>query len=168
MILDINIEDARWEAADLEGLASKAAAAVLLRLGIDEDEAELSVLGCNDARIADLNAEFRGKPTPTNVLSWPAEERAADIEGEMPEVPEADPFGAIELGDIAIAYETCAREAEAGGKTLEAHTTHLLVHGILHLLGFDHERDRDATLMEGLETEILGKMGIEDPYCQDK
>jgi len=168
MILDINIEDARWEAADLEGLASKAAAAVLLRLGIDDDEAELSVLGCNDARIADLNAEFRGKPTPTNVLSWPAEERAADIEGEMPEVPEADPFGAIELGDIAIAYETCAREAEAAGKTLEAHATHLLVHGVLHLLGFDHERDRDATLMEGLETEILGKMGIQDPYWQDK
>ncbi|MGA1180774.1 MAG: rRNA maturation RNase YbeY [Marivivens sp.] len=168
MILDINIEDARWEAADLEGLASKAAAAVLLRLGIDDDEAELSVLGCNDDRIADLNAEFRGRPSLTNVLSWPAEERAAEIDGEMPDAPEADAFGAIELGDIAIAYETCAREAEAAGKTLEAHATHLLVHGVLHLLGFDHERDRDATLMEGLETEILGKMGIEDPYCQDK
>ena len=168
MILDINIEDARWEAADLEGLASKAAAAVLLLLGIDDDEAELSVLGCNDARIADLNAEFRGKSSPTNVLSWPAEERAAEIDGEMPDAPEADVFGAIELGDIAIAYETCAREAEAAGKSLEAHATHLLVHGVLHLLGFDHERDRDATLMEGLETEILGKMGIEDPYCQDK
>ena len=168
MILDINIEDPRWKAADLEGLAAKAAAAVLLRLGIDDDEAELSVLGCNDARIADLNAEFRGKPTPTNVLSWPAEERAAEVDGEMPEVPEADAFGAIELGDIAIAYETCAREAEAAGKPLEEHATHLLVHGVLHLLGFDHERDRDATLMEGLETEILGKMGIEDPYCQDK
>lgn len=168
MILDINIEDARWEALGLEALAARAAAAVLLRLGIDDDEAELSVLGCNDARIADLNAEFRGKPTPTNVLSWPAEERAAEVDGEMPELPEADVFGAIELGDIAIAYETCAREAEAAGKTLEAHATHLLVHGVLHLLGFDHERDRDATLMEGLETEILGKMGIEDPYCQDK
>ncbi len=167
-MLDLNIEDARWEALGLEALAEKAAGAVLLCLGVDDDEVELSVLGCNDARIADLNAEFRGKPTPTNVLSWPAEERGAEIEGEMPEPPEADAFGAIELGDIAIAYETCAREAEAAGKTLEAHATHLLVHGILHLLGFDHERDRDATLMEGLETEILGKMGIEDPYCQDK
>lgn len=167
-MLDINIGDPRWEALGLEALATRAAAAVLLRLGIDEDEVELSVLGCNDARIADLNAEFRGKPTPTNVLSWPVEERAADMEGEMPEVPEADVFGAIELGDIAIAYETCAREAEAAGKTLEAHATHLLVHGVLHLLGFDHESDRDATLMEGLETEILGKMGIEAPYCQDE
>jgi len=168
MIIDLNNEDARWEGVGLEGLVQAAAIAVLDRLGIDPEEAELSVLGCDDARIADLNAEFRGKPTPTNVLSWPAEERAAEIEGDMPEPPEADPFGAIELGDIAIAFETCAREAEEAGKTLEAHATHLLVHGILHLLGFDHERDRDATLMEGLETEILGKMGIEDPYCQDK
>ena len=168
MILDLNIEDARWEVLGLEVIAEKAAGVVLLYLGIDEDEVELSVLGCSDARIAELNAEFRGKPVPTNVLSWPAEERGAEIEGDMPELPEADVFGAIELGDIAIAYETCAREAEAAGKTLEAHATHLLVHGVLHLLGFDHERDRDATLMEGLETEILGKMGIEDPYCQDK
>jgi len=168
MIIDLDSEDARWADLGLEGLVQAAAAAVFDRLGIEPEGAELSVLGCDDRRIADLNAEFRGKPRPTNVLSWPAEERAADVVGEMPEAPEADPFGAIELGDIAIAYETCAREADAGGKTLEAHATHLLVHGILHLLGFDHERDRDATLMEGLETEILGKMGIEDPYCQDK
>lgn len=69
-----------------------------------------------------------------------------------------------ELGDIAIAYDTCAREAAEAGKTMRDHTLHLLVHGTLHLLGFDHERDRDATLMEGLETEILGKMGLGDPY----
>ncbi|HSG36280.1 MAG TPA: rRNA maturation RNase YbeY [Paracoccaceae bacterium] len=168
MEIDLNIEDARWEALGLEALAETAAEAVLARLVIDQNIVELSLLGCNDARIAELNAEFRGKPLPTNVLSWPAEERAAEIEGDMPEMPKADMFGTIELGDIAIAFETCAREAEAAGKTLEAHATHLLVHGVLHLLGFDHERDRDATLMEGLETEILGKMGIEDPYCQDK
>lgn len=168
MEIDFNIEDARWEALGLEALAETAAEAVLARLVIDQNIVELSLLGCNDSRIAELNAEFRGKPVPTNVLSWPAEERAAEIEGDMPEMPEADMFGTIELGDIAIAFETCAREAEAAGKTLEAHATHLLVHGVLHLLGFDHERDRDATLMEGLETEILGKMGIEDPYCQDK
>lgn len=168
MEIDLNIEDARWEALGLEALAETAAEAVLARLVIDQNIVELSLLGCNDARIAELNAEFRGKPVPTNVLSWPAEERAAEIEGDMPEMPEADMFGTIELGDVAIAFETCAREAEAAGKTLEAHATHLLVHGVLHLLGFDHERDRDATLMEGLETEILGKMGIEAPYCQDK
>ena len=82
----------------------------------------------------------------------------------MPEAPEPDTFGECELGDVAISYETCAREAAEAGKSLPDHATHLLVHGTLHLLGFDHERDQDATLMEGMETEILGKMGIADPY----
>jgi probable rRNA maturation factor len=68
------------------------------------------------------------------------------------------------LGDIAIAYDTCAAEAATAGITMADHTTHLIVHGLLHLLGYDHERDADATLMEGLETQILGKMGLSDPY----
>jgi probable rRNA maturation factor len=78
--------------------------------------------------------------------------------------PEADFTGEIPLGDIAIAYETCAREAQEAGKPLADHLRHLIVHGLLHLLGYDHIRDPDATLMEGLEVEILGKMGIDDPY----
>jgi probable rRNA maturation factor len=69
-----------------------------------------------------------------------------------------------ELGDIAIAYETCLREADAAGRAMADHTTHLLVHGTLHLLGYDHERGGDATLMEQIEVEILGKLGIADPY----
>ncbi|MEL7181678.1 MAG: rRNA maturation RNase YbeY, partial [Pseudomonadota bacterium] len=120
------------------------------------------LLACNDARIAVLNEDFRGKPRPTNVLSWPSDERAAAIDGEMPAPPRPGPDN--ELGDIAIAFETCKREADAAGKPMRDHTLHLLVHGTLHLLGYDHERDRDATLMEGLETEILGKLGIPDPY----
>lgn len=68
------------------------------------------------------------------------------------------------LGDIAISYDTCLREAQSAGKPMPDHVTHLIVHGVLHLLGYDHVRDRDATLMEGLETVILGKMGIADPY----
>jgi probable rRNA maturation factor len=68
------------------------------------------------------------------------------------------------LGDIAIAYDTCAREAADGGKPLADHVTHLIVHAVLHLLGYDHENDPDALLMEGIETEILGKMGLPDPY----
>jgi probable rRNA maturation factor len=70
----------------------------------------------------------------------------------------------LSLGDIAIAYETCARESAEAGKPLQDHVTHLLVHGVLHLLGYDHVRDRDATRMEGLESEILGKLGLDDPY----
>ena len=160
MAVDCMIEDARW--ADIEGLAQTATDATLERLGLESTVFEVSILACDDTRIAALNADFRDKPKPTNVLSWPSDERAAAMDGEMPLPPDVGPD--TELGDIAIAYETCVREADEAGKSIRDHTIHLLVHGTLHLLGFDHERDRDATLMEGLETEILGKLGISDPY----
>jgi len=99
------------------------------------------------------------------VLSWPAQDLAALVPGERPAKPLSDPFeDAISLGDIALAYETCAREAEAQNKPLANHTTHLVVHGLLHLLGYDHENDADADLMEQLEIEVLATMGIESPY----
>nr|WP_281493302.1 rRNA maturation RNase YbeY [Yoonia sp. F2084L] len=157
------VEDKRW--GDIDALAQVAIDTAFERLGIEPSAFEVSVLACNDARIAVLNEDFRGKPQPTNVLSWPSQERAAAMDGEMPLPPQ--PGADTELGDIAIAYDTCAREAEAAGKTMRDHTIHLLVHGTLHLLGFDHERDRDATLMEGLETEILGKLGLADPYREE-
>lgn len=162
MSVDVIIEDDRWQAAGLEPLAEAAAAAALAHLGLEPEEWEVSLLACDDARIATLNAEFRGKPTPTNVLSWPSEERAPDSPGTRPDLPLPCPDP--ELGDIAIAYDTCLREAEDGGKPLADHVTHLIVHAVLHLLGYDHENDPDAALMEGLETEILGKMGLPDPY----
>lgn len=167
MLTDTVLEDDRWQMADLEARAETAARAVLEHLGLDPDGFEIAVLGCDDARIAELNAEFREKPTPTNVLSWPSEERGAEAPGGSPELPEAEegPFAA-ELGDIAIAWETCSREAEEQGKPMGDHVTHLLVHGTLHLLGYDHVRDADATLMETLETEILGKLGVANPYLQ--
>ncbi len=162
MATEVVIEDPRWEEAGLTELAERAASATLAHLGLDPEAWEISVLGCDDARIATLNAEFRGKPRPTNVLSWPSAERRAAVDGARPEAPRpgADP----ELGDIAISYDTCAREAEAAGKPLADHATHLLVHGVLHLLGHDHERDGDASLMEATEVEILGKLGIASPY----
>lgn len=160
MEIDVVIEDARWADAGLDQLAESAGAAVAAELNLAA-ELEVCVMACDDARIADLNAEFREKPTPTNVLSWPSEERGAMEDGGQPLPPSGpDP----ELGDIAIAYETCAREAKEANKSFEHHVTHLMVHGILHLLGYDHIRDQDATLMERLETKILGKMGISDPY----
>ena len=161
---DIVIEDPRWEALDLAGLVRDASTRTLAHLGIEAEDPELSLLACDDARIAVLNADFRGKPVPTNVLSWPAEERGAEMPGGRPDTPQPGHDGSIELGDIALAYETCLKEAQAGRLTFEAHVTHLLVHGVLHLLGYDHEEDADAVLMEGLESEILGKMGIDDPY----
>ena len=161
-LVDCVIEDPRWDDADLPALSETAARAVLARLGIGPTGYEICVMGCDDARIATLNTEFRGKPTPTNVLSWPSEERAPDAPGQRPDLPLPGPDP--ELGDIAIAYDTCLREAEDGGKPLADHVTHLIVHAVLHLLGYDHENDPDAALMEGLETEILGKMGLPDPY----
>lgn len=160
MTVDIICEDTRW--GDLEALAGCAVEAALSGVGLEPSAFEVSLLACDDARIAALNADFRHKGQPTNVLSWPSDERGAMAEGEMPVLP-ALPKDA-ELGDIAISYDTCAREAAEAGKPFEDHVTHLIVHGTLHLLGFDHIRDGDATLMEGLETEILGKLDIPDPY----
>jgi probable rRNA maturation factor len=105
------------------------------------------VLLTDDATIRDLNTRFRGKDAATNVLSFPA---AANPEGH--------------LGDIALAYGVCAREAEAQGKTLVAHLQHLVAHGVLHLLGYDHMTDDEAQVMEGLERVVLAGLGIADPY----
>lgn len=165
MIVDCLIEDHRWQAAGLDGIASAAAAGVCAHLGLAPDTYAISLLGCNNARIAELNADFRGKPQPTNVLSWPSEERAAAVAGAMPALPGPAPNGEpLELGDIAIAHDICAAEAASAGRSLHDHTLHLVVHGVLHLLGFDHERDADAALMEGIERAVLGKMGVDDPY----
>ncbi len=161
MTVDCLIEDTRWADLKLETLAEAAVAAALDGVGLEPSVWDVSLMACDDARIAVLNADFRGKPQPTNVLSWPAQERGVAVAGETPLPPDpADP----ELGDIAIAWDTCAAEAEVAGITMTDHTTHLIVHATLHLLGYDHERDADATLMEGLETQILGNMGLSDPY----
>ena len=158
--LETLIEDTRWTKAGLDTLAQRACDAVLSALDLSP-AFEISLMGCDDARICELNGSFRDKPTPTNVLSWPSEDRAAAQDGGTPTPPDpSDP----ELGDIAIAYDTCAREAEAQGKPFEHHVTHLIVHGVLHLLGYDHIRDPDATLMEETERQLLGTLGIDDPY----
>ena len=162
MTTETILEDGRWEVAGLPALADRAVAAVLGHQGLDPEVWDVAVLGCDDARIAVLNADFREKPGPTNVLSWPSADRAPDAPGEVPDLPQAG--GDTELGDIAIAYETCLAEAEAGGLSLDAHVTHLLVHGTLHLLGYDHFDDLDAALMERIEVEILATLGIPDPY----
>jgi probable rRNA maturation factor len=162
MSIDIVIEDDRWAEAGLAPLATRAAGATLAHLGLDPEAWEIVLLACDDDRIAALNADFRGKPQPTNVLSWPSEDRAAEAPGQPPAPP--DPATGPELGDIAIAYDTCAREAAEAGLPLDHHVTHLLVHGTLHLLGYDHIRDADAAIMERIEVEILASVGVANPY----
>ena len=162
MTVETILEDERWAALGLPALADRAGAVVLQFFELGNDPYEISVMGCNDARIAELNGEFREKTGATNVLSWPSEERGATDPGGTPKLPsgESDP----ELGDIAIAYETCIKEADEAGKPADQHVTHLLVHGILHLLGYDHIRDQDAALMETKEAQILALLGHPDPY----
>ena len=164
-LVDCVIEDERWTAFGLEPLALRAVQATLGELGLPEAGFTVVLMACNDARIATLNADFRGKPQPTNVLSWPAEELAAEDEGGTPDQPE--PGGADDpasLGDIAVAYDTCAHEAAEAGKPMADHVTHLIVHGLLHCLGYDHIRDGDAAVMEGTEVRILATLGLCDPY----
>ena len=162
-LVDIVIEDARWDAFGIEALAEAAVRAAFAELGLDPTGFSLCLMGCDDARIMELNGDFRGKAKPTNVLSWPSEERATP--GEVPELPQAGEADDPEhLGDIAISYETCAAEAEAADKPMRDHVTHLVVHGFLHLLGYDHVQDVDATVMEATEVRILARMGLSDPY----
>ena len=156
---DTVIEDERWGAAGLPELADRAVAATLGWLGIG---GEVVVLGCDDARIAALNADFRGKPQATNVLSWPSEEPRRAAPGAAPDLPDTE-----ELGDVAIAYDTCMAEAAAQGKPAANHVTHLLVHAVLHLAGYDHETDPDAETMETAERAILATLAIPDPYAMD-
>lgn len=164
-IVDIVIEDARWEAFGLEPLAERAVSAALAGAGLSTAGYSVVLMGCDDARIAELNADFRGKPQPTNVLSWPSEERSAEEVGGVPDLPApGDDEDPCELGDIAIAYETCAREAVEQGKPMAEHVTHLVVHGLLHCLGYDHVEEADAAVMEGLEVRILASLGLSDPY----
>ncbi len=164
-LVDTVIEDDRWETFGLATLAEPAARATLGALGLAPDGFALAIMGCDDVRIAALNADFRSKPQPTNVLSWPSEERGAEVIGSAPALPQPGPADdPAFLGDIAIAWETCAREAAAQGKTMADHVTHLVVHAVLHLLGYDHVEVKDAAVMEALEVRILASLGVSDPY----
>lgn len=157
MQLDIDIEN--WPAGEWEALAICAAeAAGQGEPVLANPRLIASVLFTSDAEVHTLNREWRSRDKPTNVLSFPMLERA-ELETLAPDGPPEM------LGDIALAYETCAREAAEKGVTLQAHATHLIVHGLLHLAGHDHvDSDEQAEAMEALETRILAKLGIADPY----
>lgn len=155
-LVELVVEDARWEAAGLAALAERAARAAVEAAGRDPDACEISLLACGDEEIAVLNESFRGKALPTNVLSWPAQ--------EGPTAPGEPAF----LGDIALAYDTCLREAAEGGVSLADHATHLVAHGVLHLLGHDHEDEAEAEAMEAFETKILARLGVADPYSREE
>ncbi|ADK99545.1 rRNA maturation RNase YbeY [Brevundimonas subvibrioides] len=147
-MIEVEVEADDWTDAidDVEAVVERAAVAAL-----GEQAGGVVVLLTDDATVRDLNARFRGKDRPTNVLSFPA--------ADMP-----DTGGPRPLGDIVLAYGVCAGEATAQGKTLTGHLTHLVVHGVLHLLGRDHEDEAEAETMEAEERTILARLGVADPY----
>lgn len=158
--IQVSVEDAGWlEEAVLEALCERVLGAAARYLAENEDQpfpahpVEVSLLFTGDEDIQEINAEWRGQDKPTNVLSFPAYPIApGDQPGPM-------------LGDIAIARETVEREAVALEKSFDEHLTHLLVHGFLHLFGYDHMTAEEAEEMEGLETRILASLGLSDPYA---
>ena len=161
--VDCDIVGGDWdEGFDWEALAARAVAAALGAAGarFGKTPVEVSVRLTDDAEMQRLNNDYRGKDKPTNVLSFPM--HAADTLARWAEAGETD----LLLGDLALGHETVEREAAEKGISLEAHVTHLLVHGTLHLLGHDHLDDATAEAMEALETRILGGLGIGDPYAE--
>jgi probable rRNA maturation factor len=181
-VVDLVVEDAAWTEAvpDLAAVAETAARLALEAGGLDPARWSICILACDDARIAELNREFRGKPAATNVLSWPAFALAPRRPGSPPPAPPAPSAAPVPpapsaapaagrggLGDVAIALQSTRREAEAAAMPLKDHVIHLILHGCLHLLGFDHETDEDAAAMEEIETGALARVGVSDPYGRD-
>jgi probable rRNA maturation factor len=152
--IDLTVEAGAWPSKQkLRSLVTRAIGAALEEVGADGGVSELSVVFSDDAHIRTLNAEWRGKDKPTNVLSFPA---FPFKQGEkLPPM----------LGDIVLAAETVVREAELEGKPLDHHITHLVVHGVLHLLGHDHVDEAEAERMEALERAALARLAIPDPYA---
>jgi probable rRNA maturation factor len=146
-VIEVEIEDTAWTDAlpDSAGVVERAASAALGAVAGD-----VVVLLTDDDAVRDLNARFRGRDGPTNVLSFPAAESAFP-----------------HLGDLVLAHGVCAAEAEAQGKSLADHLAHLIVHGVLHLLGRDHEIEAEAEAMEAEERVILASLGVADPYRAD-
>ena len=144
--IDVLIQSPKWK--------TEPRAAAIVRKAIrsaviaaSTPRAELAIVLTNDSAIHALNRDWRGQDKPTNVLSFPAAASAAP-----------------HLGDVALAYETCAREAAEQGKALKHHLAHLVAHGVLHLLGWDHQTDAEADRMEAIERDILARIGVPDPY----
>lgn len=151
--IDLMLEAGSWpDEARLSLLVDRAVTAAFAETGTT-GHSELSVVFSDDAHIRTLNADWRGKDKPTNVLSFPAFPFAKG--GPLPPM----------LGDIVLAAETVAREAALEDKPLENHITHLVVHGLLHLLGYDHETDAEAEEMEAIERTALARLAIPDPYA---
>ena len=146
-MIEVEIDDEAWQdaVADVGRVVERAASVAL-----GDTEGDVVVLLADDAHVQQINAQFRDKDRPTNVLSFPAPDSARP-----------------HLGDLILAYGVCAAEAVEQGKSLSDHLSHLIIHGVLHLLGHDHQADDEAEAMEAEERRLLASLGIADPYRAD-
>lgn len=179
MNIELSVEDQRWDENSIAKIIEESAESVFAELKLKHDDVEIDFLCADDQEIRCLNKTYRGIDKPTNVLSFPAEsyddyedEHDDDCEcscghdchcGECDCSDDEDCPPCL-LGSVALAYETIEREAAEQDKTFENHLRHLVVHSVLHLLGYDHIEHKDAAKMEELEIRILKKMNISDPY----
>jgi len=164
-MLDVAVQrESGWPDLDWDMIGASAAAAAIAQtpfgdLADAEAVIEIAVRLTDNAEVHQLNSQYRGKDKPTNVLSFPM------IEPDLIEaLTQNSDDGEVILGDIVLAYGVCAAEAEEKGFTVQQHATHLIVHGVLHLLGYDHQGDSEAEAMESMERAALETLGIPDPY----
>ena len=148
------VEDSRWEEIGFAEIANRACVASIRHAAPMLADHEIAVLACDDVRMEGLNSTFRDVSSPTNVLAWPSHRESSSANGEE------------SLGNIAVSWETCRREADEARIELADHVSHLLVHGWLHLLGYEHDCDQEAAKMEDMEIRILASLGIRNPYCR--
>ena len=163
-------DDTDWEALAVRAVAAAVNATPHGALATADATIEISIRLTDDAEVQTLNRDYRHKDKPTNVLSFPM--IAPDLLDTVANTDANDGAGPgaggeVLLGDIVLAHETCAREADDKGIALPAHVTHLIVHGTLHLLGYDHQGQAEAEVMEQIERDVLASLGIADPYLDD-
>ena len=164
MSVDLIMEEARWKTLNLLQIANSAFKETLSHLNMRSENFICCILACNSKKIKGLNAQFRGKNNSTNVLSFPSTTEICKVKSIPKLEAHVDPF---ELGDIAIAYEVCKKEAHFSKIDFEHHVYHLIVHSVLHLLGYEHEEEKKAAEMEKIEVQVLAKLGINNPYLNN-
>ena len=164
---NIVYKDDRWKKIPLQKIAQSSLNLIVDKILHKEKQLEISILASNDFELAKLNKQYRGSSTPTNILAWPEHDFKRSTPGALPNYTSTsygDFDGLDFIGNLAISFDRCSIEAQEENISLEDHITHLLIHGFLHLIGFDHENELDATLMEEIEKRLLFQLGIKNPY----
>lgn len=164
---NIVYKDDRWKKIPLQKIAQSSLNLIVDKILHKEKQLEISILASNDFELAKLNKQYRGSSTPTNILAWPEHDFKRSTPGALPNYTStsySDFEGLDFIGNLAISFDRCSIESEETNIIFDNHLTHLLVHGCLHLIGFDHHDELDARLMEDVERKLLSELGIKNPY----